>query len=396
MAALKSKLAGILDTPLTHKIPSRVLASVAGYLNSLKIALPWAGALSRALFNLLGTVESWSKRLRVNSCVRDDLQFVLDRADQWNGSALLSRDSQPCVVIGSDASLFAYSGWIQLDSVSRARLSAEALVATAQVEGNKIFLRGEWTAAEAEHSINVLEAWGLERTLRYFCELYDAGLFGGGRVEAIGKMAEVVAVVDNTTAQAYVNKGGGRQDELAASARRMWRLCLERGLLCRAARCPGSQHTLADQGSRVRADDEREYELTREAFEDIVMAWGAPDMDRMATLRTRKVAAYMSRFLEAEAVAVNCFSEEWRGFSYCYHPACACVGGGDGRDCALRTGHPRVAAEDMVERRGTEGEGLSRPRPCTVVCPRVARLSPLCPGRGLQDAGVVVVKEACT
>ena len=155
---------------------------------------------------------------------------------------------------------------------------------------------GFWSAEEQNLHINVLELKACQLGIMSFCK---------GK-----KNIHVRVYMDNTTSCAYINKYGGKFDNLDKIAREIWFWCIERNIFLSAAHVAGSKNIEADKMSRENNDD-LEWSLSLSVFDKLHALFPKIKLDLFASRLNTKCSKYVSRRPEPEAMAVDAFSLEW-------------------------------------------------------------------------------------
>ena len=216
-----------------------------------------------------------------------ELHWWLENLDHWNGRAIVLEPPQ--VTIETDAS---FHGWgaVIVDGKSR-RVRKEA--------------RGFWTRKEARQHNNVLELMGVWMALRAFHE------------DVRGRVVRVC--VDNLVTMAYVNKMGGRAQQLMGIARHIWRWCFARGITLTASYLPGVENVAADTLSRVKVD-KTDLRLRPAWFQFLDGKWGRHSVDLFATRINRQQQRFFSLRPEPESAGVDAFNQVWADENAFAHP----------------------------------------------------------------------------
>ena len=119
--------------------------------------------------------------------------------------------------------------------------------------------------------------------------------------------------MDNTTAIAYLNNGGGRVPLLTRVVKSIWWLALEMGwTIEEAVHIPGRLNVLADRLSREFASCD--WMLHPDVFTELDEMWGPHTYDRMATRVNRQNhLPFDSLLFDPEATGVDTFLQLWQG-----------------------------------------------------------------------------------
>lgn len=165
-------------------------------------------------------------------------------------------------------------------------------------------VQGQWTLSQQEWHINVKELMAVFLTLQRFQDTISN--------------CQVLVRSDNTTACAYINKGGGtRSQTLCQLAIQMWDWCVSHGVDLRAVHVPGTLNVLADSLSR-RQVDQREWSLHGQVAHKLFLLWGVPQVDLFATCHNNRVPQFCSLYQFPGALALDAFSVAWNNFRLVY------------------------------------------------------------------------------
>lgn len=190
----------------------------------------------------------------------------------------------PQIVLFSDSSKKAWGAFNQTDNIRTG---------------------GEWSAAEQEQHINILELTACKLTLHTFCK----GI----------KNKHVRIFTDNTVSCAYINKFGGRKSELDQIARDIWFWCIERNIHLSAAHVPGTENLEADEESRT-INNDTEWTLKSDIFAEILLLFPEITVDLFASRLNNQVTKYVSRRPDPKAFAIDAFSLTWSRDLYFIFP----------------------------------------------------------------------------
>ena len=167
-------------------------------------------------------------------------------------------------------------------------------------------LNGRWSNWEKLFHINILELMAIKIAVTSLIK--DTHI-------------HIRIMSDNTTAISYINKMGGVKSMIANDiAKDIWNSCIAHGAWISAAHVPGVENDIADQASR-QFQDHAEWMLDNNLFQVICDRWGTPSLDMFASRTNHKLDRYVSRYPDAEAYAVDCFSLDWyHEFPYLFPP----------------------------------------------------------------------------
>ena len=163
---------------------------------------------------------------------------------------------------------------------------------------------GRWNPVEMcraeRNEINYLEMLAAFLALQSFCKTKNA--------------LHVRLRLDNTTAVAYINNMGGTKS-LACNlmAKTIWNWCIAKNIWISAIYLPGRDNTIADQKSR-KFNDNLEWMLAPNVFEQICSIFGTPDIDLFATRLNTQLKRYISWHPDPGAESCDAFSVDWQQY----------------------------------------------------------------------------------
>lgn len=165
---------------------------------------------------------------------------------------------------------------------------------------------GWWAPQYSSKHINFLELKAVDYALKSFvCDL---------------RSQDLLLRIDNTTAIAYINKGGSSQfPQLSALAKSIWQWCESRDLNLFASYICSADNVVADVESRV-ISTETEWEITSSFFAKIQRRFGPFDIDLFATHTNAKCKTFVSWFPNPFAIAVDAFTLDWGAFYFYAFP----------------------------------------------------------------------------
>ena len=187
-------------------VTMRELASVAGKVIAMSVAIPAARLLTKACYQLVrpGGEEDvgYDAEVEVSEEVRVELGELLQWIDIWNqrGAPIKRRLQMQEVRVIADAG----TGWgYRLDGVARGLEWGEGSVAQA----------GDWSQAESE----LYQPWKELLVVEKMLEVEGERLRG----------ASLLLLSDATAAVAYINKGSGPSDFMSKVMKRIFTRCVE-------------------------------------------------------------------------------------------------------------------------------------------------------------------------
>ena len=166
----------------------------------------------------------------------------------------------------------------------------------AEIRSEGSFTKGVWSVDEQSLHINVLELKA--------CKLGIMALAKGK------EKVHIRILTDNTTICSYINKFGGKKQDLNHTAREMWIWCISKEIHITAAHIPGAINEEADALSRSYKDD-LEWSLDNSIFQKIRSLHPLVEIDMFASRLNAKLKKYVSFYLDHEAFAVDAFSMNW-------------------------------------------------------------------------------------
>jgi len=302
---LTRALRAVLRLPRTAYVPVRTLASIAGQIMSMSLALAPARLYTRDLYAVINSKVrhelpgGWRASVAVSEAAWAELEFWLTGLGRWNGSPINRESTAYLIEMFSDAStLHGWGGWCFDPEVVR----EWPLV----VDRTRVLdAQGRWLWLERHDHINLQELRGFLYVLQSFARKLPAGI-------------RIRPRLDNTVAIAYINNGGGPIAALTAIVRQIWLLAVEHGwLLEPAEHIPGHLNCRADFNSRV--FDSSDWKLNPILFGWLDAWWGTHTYDRCASRVNRQNnLPFDSRYYDPEATGVDTMLQSWRGHNnYC-------------------------------------------------------------------------------
>ena len=282
------------------EVPVRLVASAAGQILSMSLALAPARLYTRGMYHVINTTHrhdmpgGWNARVQLSTTARAEVEFWLSGLQRWNGCAILRSAGVRIIDIVSDAShLHGWGGWAAAPVVVTRQALETGTVRTFDAQGR-------WSVLEREEHINLQE-------LRAF--LYTAQALK----QVLPRGARIRPRLDNMTAVTYLNNGGGRVPLLTEVVKRVWLLVIEQGwVLETAVHIRGVDNVRADRLSRVFASCD--WKLHPRVFAELDVLWGPHTHDRCASrLNRQNNLPFDSLYYEPGAAGVDTFTQEWVG-----------------------------------------------------------------------------------
>jgi hypothetical protein len=277
----------------------RKVASVAGQLLSMSLALSPARLFTRALYKVVDCVNrselpgGWNGMVCLSSEALEEVAFWLACISDWNGRPINREAGVRVITVTSDAShLHGWGGWTGAPRVQWSQPFDKTIVRTFDAQGR-------WTVLEAEEHINLQELRGFLYTAQALTPVIPAG-------------ARIRPRLDNTVAIAYLNNGGGRILMLTRVVKEIWLLFLRNGwVLETAVHIRGVDNVLADWLSRHFSNCD--WKLNPEVFAWLDSIWGPHEHDRCASrVNVQNNLPFDSLFYEPGAAGHDTFTQWWR------------------------------------------------------------------------------------
>ena len=270
-----------------EKSTARDFLVILGMMSSLIQIVPWARLHMRPIqLSLLGQWKPSSKQLEamvsVRESVREHLLWWLDRSNTLAGVKIKSSVAQ--VTLFTDASRSGWGGFVQ---------EAQA--------------QGTWTKDDLKHHINWLELKAV-----WLCLI---------ELEKLCLNKTLMVRSDNTTVVSYLNKQGGtRSGAMMALTWGLLKWCQARNIEVLAAHVAGVNNRLADLLSRRRVNPS-EWQLDREAVQELFRRWGRPNVDLFASRQNAQLPTFCSWRPDAQAYAIDSLAISWTGMeAYAFPP----------------------------------------------------------------------------
>lgn len=166
---------------------------------------------------------------------------------------------------------------------------------------------GAWKESEKLYHINYLELLAVYFALKSIArEMYNCA---------------ILLRIDNTTALSYINRMGGIQfPHLNNLSRQIWQWCEKRNIFLFASYINTKENIEADFESRRHQNPDTELELSNEAFQNIVIKFGQPEIDLFASRTNTKCKTYVSWHPDPNATCVDAFTISWENYNFYAFP----------------------------------------------------------------------------
>ena len=289
----------ILWNAPSGRVRVRKVASVAGQLLSMSLALGPARLYTRALYRVVDSLNridlpgGWGATVTLSAAALSEVDFWIRGFDSWNGLPIFREAGVRVLDIWSDAShIHGWGGWAAIPVHVLSRTLSSDLVRTYDAQGR-------WTVLEAEDHINLQELRAFLFTAQSLAPVVPRG-------------ARIRPRLDNTVAISYLNNGGGRIPLLTEVVKQIWLLFVSNGwVLEPAVHIPGAQNVRADRLSRV--FDKCDWKLNPREFAKLDALWGPHEHDRCASRVNRQNnLPFDSLYYEPGASGVDTFTQWWR------------------------------------------------------------------------------------
>ena len=230
-----------------QEVPIRQVARLIGKLMAIELAVFPTRLQTWALIRNLNSfrVRGWEAKMPLNQESIEEINWWMNNFQEWNGRAIFL--PPPTRTLQTDAS---GKGWGAIF--------------------NNLEAYGPWSMAEHEFGNNVKELL--------------AGFYGVQSFMADLQHKTILLQMDNITAVAYVNKMGGRINQLGQIAKIFWNWCIQKDIKVLAQYIPGKEN-LADLPSRLESD-RNDWMLNPKVFQMIPVNMG-PIQSRLICQQTQ-------------------------------------------------------------------------------------------------------------
>ena len=255
-------------------VPAKALASAIGKVISMSMALgPIARLMTRSLYTILNTRQSWCSRLQLSVEAKNELEFWLSKIGNFNGQDLWPKPSAVRVVF-SDASDSGYGGYM--------------------VEHGGCIANGQWTREEAQQS----STWRELRVVRLVFESFGPQL-QNERVKWFTDNQNVVRIV----------LCGSKKPILQQEALAVFDASVKARILLKPEWIPREENEIADYISRI--VDYDDWSLNPLIFKELDAFWGPHTIDRFADWHNNHIHRFNSRYYCPGTEAVDTFTCDW-------------------------------------------------------------------------------------
>lgn len=255
---------------------ARSLSRLTGMLVSMGLAIgPVVRLWTRAMYREILQAPSWDILFALSTEAQQEIYFWIDNFDN-GGYPIWSPSPKIDVMTYSDASSTGWGGYaVQIGEQSAI---------------------GCWSETEVHKS----STWREIRATRLVLESLIPSLQG----------REVRHRTDNMNT-VHILSVGSRKQDLHLEAVEIYKLCQKNGIRLSVEWVSRDDNEQADALSR--AEDANDYSLDPLVFQRLDEEWGPHTVDRFASVHTKQLPRYCSRFLNPGCEAVDAFTVSWRG-----------------------------------------------------------------------------------
>ena len=267
----------LVEALRAQQVTARELARISGYILSMSLALgPVCRLHTRYLYRLIDQRQSWSAKVLMTVEAKEELRFWLSNFESLHGQPLWKSCQQVAVLSWSDASDTGWGGYCLTNGVKVAK--------------------GEWPPQV------MLEGWSsTKRELRAVCLA----------LESYGKLIQGQECIHRSDNQAAVRiiEVGSRHAHLQQEALAIHKVCGQFSIRLRVEWVPRESNQLADLFSKTVDTDD--WMVRPSIFEQLDRCWGPHTLDVFASLRTKQLERFCSRWYNPGCFAVDAFSVAW-------------------------------------------------------------------------------------
>ena len=265
-------------------VSARKVARFTGLLASMSLALgPVVRLWTRSLYRDILHIVSWDTPFRLSADAQGEVLFWKKNFHNA-GCPIWSPSPKPEVLTYSDASDSGWGGFA-------VQLGGQAAV-------------GNWSAEESKMSSTFRELRATSLVLQSFAP------------QLRGK--EVLHRTDNKNTEIILSVGS-RKAVLHNEAVNIFKLCRSFDIRLVVEWISRDFNKEADELSRI--EDCNDYMLDPLWFARLDSCWGPHTIDRFASVKTKQLDRFCSRFLNPDCEAVDAFSVSWAGdFNWLFPP----------------------------------------------------------------------------
>ena len=238
---------------------------------------------------MLKEKSAWDRTVRLSDEAKEEIAFWVENIGVLGKATI--HPSKPIFTHrgASDASDFATGGWILGVKSEEQKLARELL-----------------NDDEKLASSTLRELLGAERSIESLTR--RRALRGATLQWRLDSQAAV-----------FVLWRGSRLRRLDVVAKRIWAVCVQRGIAFHPVWVPREQNQWADTLSKI--EDESDWAISEAVFAEIDEAWGPFTIDRFASFLNARCRRFNSRWYCRGAEAVDAFTQPWAGeVNWCNPP----------------------------------------------------------------------------
>ena len=272
---VQSLLAHIKDIMSQDSPTARSIASVTGKIISMSLAIgPVSRLMTRSLYALLNSRQSWCGKLPLSQEAKSELQFWLEGLETWNGQGIWHSPAAIRVVY-TDASHTGYGGYT--------------------VEHGCHIAHGTWLPEEQKES----STWRELQAVRQVLE------------SLVGKLQnQRVRWFTDSQNVARILTVGSRKSNLQTEALAIFATALANHVRIEPEWIPRYSNQKADYISRI--VDYDDWSVDPEIFTKLDIRWGHHTVDRFASYYNTQLPRFISRFWNPGSEGVDTFTCDWR------------------------------------------------------------------------------------
>ncbi|VDH89896.1 Hypothetical predicted protein [Mytilus galloprovincialis] len=222
--------------------------------------------------------------------IQKDVELKLNKGN-FDAKIILSNESKQCINWWIENIHNSYKPIVFKPPDRKIESDSSMLGYGALDVTNNLTLSGVWSLSERNKHINFLELKAAFLALKAFC--------------CRTRNEHVQLFLDNTTAIKYLNKMGGRKEELNNLAKEIWLWCIHRQIWLSVFHIPGKLNIKADALSRHKSNSDMEWMIIDSIFECIMNKLGPCDIDLFASKHNNRLEQYVSFGPDVKALACD-------------------------------------------------------------------------------------------
>lgn len=260
-----------------HCVSAREVARATGIIISMSLALgPVARLFTRSLYASQNSVPSLSFKICLSEESLNEVQFWIDNFSDLVGQPMWY--SSPCidVISYSDASSTGWGGYA--------------------VQLGQLVARGDWDEGDRRQSSTYRELKAVRLVLESLAQFLSS--------------KECKHRSDNQGTVAILCSGSNKK-HLQSEATKIYAICRRHGIRLHAEWIPRHLNQRADYWSRVIETDD--WMLNPAYFRMLDAIWGPHTVDRFASLNSKQLPRFCSKWLCPGCEGVDAFTLSWNG-----------------------------------------------------------------------------------